>query len=64
MTVDSNIVNVSTTEECVLNPKYEGWRYARIEVYIEGEHYPQEVGYIRVYDNPKLFEAIRDKLEI
>lgn len=57
------IIDISTTEDFVMNPEFEGWRYARIEVYIKGQHYPVECGYIKIYNNNLLFEAIRDKIE-
>lgn len=57
------IIDISTTEEMVMNPKYAGWRYARIEVDVEGEHYPVEVGYIKVWKDDLLFESVRDKIE-
>jgi len=58
-----NITNISTIEEMVMNPKYEGWRYARIEVIIEGQQYPVECGYIKVFNDDLLFDTIREKIE-
>lgn len=57
------IVDISTTEEMVLNPEYVGLRHARIEVYVEDEHYPIECGVIRVWNNDGLFERLRELIE-
>lgn len=52
------VYHLSTIEEIVLNPQYKGWRIARIEAYVDGEHYPVEVGHIRIYNNDELFNEI------
>jgi len=57
------ITFISTTEEMVMNSDFAGWRYARIEVFLKGEEYPVECGYIKVYNNDELFEAVRERLE-
>lgn len=57
------IIGISTTEEMVMNPKADGWRYARIEADVEGEHYPIQCGYIKIYKNDLLFQAVIDKIE-
>lgn len=57
-----NITYIDTTEEMVLNPEYEGWRMARIEVFVEGQKYPYEVGRIEVFKDDLLFEAVREKI--
>lgn len=60
-----SITYITTTEEMVLNPDYKGLRQARIEVWTdeEGQHYPHEVGYIHVWNNAELFDAVRDAIE-
>lgn len=49
----------------VLNPDYRGWRQARIEVWTDDpdQHWAHEVGRIEVFDNPVLFDAVRDAIE-
>jgi len=54
------VIQVDTVEEIVLNPKYKGWRMARIEVLVEGQTY--EVGRIKVFRNDELFDVVREKL--
>jgi len=56
------ITYIDLTEEVVLNPEYKGWRMARIEVWVEGEKWPYEVGRIKVFKNDKLFEATYDRI--
>lgn len=57
------IVHITTTEEMVMNPVYKGWRMARIEVLLEGQFYPHEVGRIAVSNNDELFEKVREAIE-
>lgn len=57
------IVDVSTTEEGVCNPEYEGWQYARIEVTFSGDKFPREVGYIKVFKDSEVFDKVREALE-
>jgi len=42
---------------------FENWRFARIEVYVEGSKWPTEVGYIKVFNNDILFEEVRKHIE-
>jgi hypothetical protein len=52
---------ITTTEEMVLNPDYKGLRVARIEVFVEGEHFPKEVGRIKIW-NGQLLPALAGSL--
>ena len=56
---------VDTTEECILNEDYRGLRQARIEVWTDdkNQHFAHEVGHIRVWNNPTLFDAVREAIE-
>jgi len=60
MTDEIEIQYIGTTEELALNPEFRGLRQARIEVYIKGKTFPEEVGHIRVWNNPSLFQAVID----
>jgi len=51
---------LTSTEEMVLNPEYRGLRQARIEVYIKGKTFPEEVGHIRVWNDDELFAKVID----
>jgi len=57
------ITLITTTEELVLNPDYKGWRVARIEVFVEGQFYPYEVGRIETFEDDELFEKVRERIE-
>jgi hypothetical protein len=58
-----DIEYITTTEEMVLNPDYKGLRVARIEVFVEGEHFPKEVGRIKIWNDDLLFQKVRDLIE-
>jgi len=46
-----------------LDPKHKNLRMARIEAHVENEPYPTEIGRIRITNNDKLFEEVRDLIE-
>lgn len=52
---------LTTTEEMVLNPDYAAMRQCRIELL--GETYPDEIGTLRIYGHPELFDYIRNLIE-
>ena len=54
------ITCLDTTEEMVLNPKYFGWRVARIEAWTDEEKWPYEVGRIEVFENDELFDQVQE----
>lgn len=60
------ITCISTVEEFVLNPDYNGLRVARIEVWTDNpkQHYAYEPGQIKVWNDDELFMAVRDYLEL
>jgi hypothetical protein len=60
-----NISYITTTEEMVMNPDYKGWRQARIEVWTDdpNQHFAYEVGHIRLFEQPELFDAVREAIE-
>ena len=62
---EMKITRVVTTEEMVLNEDYRSLRQARIEVWTDDkdQHFAYEVGHIRVWDDPVLFQAVRDAIE-
>jgi len=60
-----NVTDIVTTEEAVLNEKYRGLRQARIEVWTDRDeqHFPYEVGHIRVWHDDELFDVVREAIE-
>jgi len=56
---------ITTIEETVLNRDYPELRVARIEVWTDNKNqkFPYEVGRIEVFNDPDLFDAIREALE-
>ena len=40
--MQKNSIFISFIEECIMNPKYEGFRGGRIEVSFPADHYPSE----------------------
>ena len=57
------ITGITTTEEMVMNSDYKGLRSARIEVFVEDEHYPRECGRIEVMNDDEFFSKLRDVIE-
>lgn len=55
------IKQLTTTEEMVLNPAYAGMQQCRIELL--GEVYPEEIGTLRIYGHPDMFNYLRTLIE-
>lgn len=52
---------LTTTEEAVLNPAFFGMQQCRIEIL--GDKYPEDIGSLRIYGHPDIFDKLRNAIE-
>lgn len=52
---------LTTIEEAVLNPAFFGMQQCRIEIL--GDKYPEDIGSLRIYGHPDIFDKLRKVIE-